>query len=372
MQGSVPYWGSGGVVDHVNRSLFDEPLVLLGEDGAPFFDPMRDVAFMVDGPVWVNNHIHVLRPRSVDARYLTYSLNAVDYGRYITGSTRDKLTQDDMSDILVRVPAPNEQRQIADFLDFELARLQSLENCYCRMARLQDERKSAYMRELLSARDGSKLPAVPWLASCPAHWRAVPLRYISQIQRGASPRPIDDPIYFDDEGTHAWVRIADVTASQKYLTTTTQRLSALGRSLSVPLEPGELFVSIAGSVGKPMITTIPCCVHDGFVAIRNVRGLKVEFLYHLLLLGDMFRGLGKLGTQLNLNSDTIGSIVVPVPPLKEQDELIARFRENSDWTCSMRSLVERQRYVLRERRQALITAAVTGQIDVSTARGVSV
>lgn len=98
--GPYPYWGAGNIVDHIDDYLFDEALVLLGEDGAPFFDDRRDVSFFVTEPVWVNNHIHVLRPnQGIDARWLCHMLNAVDYGSAITGSTRDKLTQDEMMEI---------------------------------------------------------------------------------------------------------------------------------------------------------------------------------------------------------------------------------------------------------------------------------
>src|SRR4051812_37522489 len=77
-RGEIPYWGANGVVDHVDRPLFSEEVVLLGEDGAPFFEQGRDVSFRVDKPVWVNNHMHVLRPGPrVDARYLVYALNSV-------------------------------------------------------------------------------------------------------------------------------------------------------------------------------------------------------------------------------------------------------------------------------------------------------
>ena len=275
----------------------------------------------------------------------------------------------------LRVPLPtgSEQRRIAVFLDSEVAKLQALRTGYLKSGQLARERDLAVIRSQLVDADGCSTGAsLSWPPAHPVHWRVTPLRYLSRIQRGASPRPIDDPKYFDDQGSHAWVRIADVSASRKYLTGTTQRLSVLGKSLSVALEPGELFVSIAASVGKPIITTIPCCIHDGFVAIRRLVGLDVEFVYYLLLLGDMFRGLGKLGTQLNLNSDTIGSIKMPVPPMVEQQELVRRFRANSEWTSSMQAMVERQLRTLDERLQSVITAAVTGQIDVSTARGVSV
>jgi type I restriction enzyme S subunit len=106
------------VVDYVDTPVFDEELVLLGEDGAPFFDPIRPVAFRVTGPLWPNNHVHVLRPRkNVDARFMAYALNAVDYISYIDGATRDKLTKSAMLSIQLPSPSCTVQRSIADYLD---------------------------------------------------------------------------------------------------------------------------------------------------------------------------------------------------------------------------------------------------------------
>src|SRR3990170_4765100 len=76
MQGEYPYYGANGVLDYVDKYLFDSEIVLLGEDGAPFNDPLKDVAFYVNHRCWVNNHAHVLRPlSSTNAKYLTYILN---------------------------------------------------------------------------------------------------------------------------------------------------------------------------------------------------------------------------------------------------------------------------------------------------------
>ena len=93
-QGNIPYWGANSVIDHINQWLFDEPLVLIGEDGAPFNDPTRKVAFFINEKVWINNHIHVLRcKKEMNPRFLSHTLNLVDYNNFISGSTRDKLTQ---------------------------------------------------------------------------------------------------------------------------------------------------------------------------------------------------------------------------------------------------------------------------------------
>lgn len=127
MQGEYPYWGANSIVDYVDSWLFDEELVLLGEDGAPFFDADRPVAFHVTGRIWVNNHAHVLRPVAiVSATFLTSALNCVDYSWYTAGATRDKLTQSDMRAIPIQLPPAHEQLAISTYLDGETRKLDRL------------------------------------------------------------------------------------------------------------------------------------------------------------------------------------------------------------------------------------------------------
>lgn len=203
-----------------------------------------------------------------------------------------------------------------------------------------------------------KASGVEWLGDVPEHWKVKAIKWESPVLRGASPRPIDDPIYFDDDGEFVWVRISDVTAAGMYLGVTEQKLSNLGSSLSVKLMPGALFLSIAGSVGKPCITQIKCCIHDGFVYFPRFKG-EPKFLYYLFASGEPYRGLGKLGTQLNLNTDTVGSIVAGFPD-KDEQQAIAAFLDRETWridrmVAKKRELIER----LKEKRTALISRTVT-------------
>jgi type I restriction enzyme S subunit len=318
-----------------------------------------------------------------DPRFLSYACRSDKFLQQVeaqsTGVSYPAISPTELGDVSVPLPPIEEQRRIADFLDSRLAWLEEVVRVRRKGLTLVRARHRAQIRDILafgtssdteSEKQGIGSSRVPWLDRQPVDWKAAPLRYLATIQRGASPRPIDDPAYFEDNGSHAWVRISDVTASTKYLRETSQRMSELGRSFSVSLDPGELFVSIAGTVGKPIITQIPCCIHDGFVAIRKPR-IHPELLYSILLLGDCFQGLGKLGTQLNLNTDTVGSITVPLPPVAEQATLVSLLNEAMVETGTLQERLIRQEQLLAERRQSLITAAVTGDIDVTTARRVA-
>ncbi len=116
--GPYPYYGANGQQGWIDNFLFDEPLVLLAEDGGHFDNPERGVAYLVNGKTWVNNHAHVLRPSNeIDVKFLCRVLENYDLSPFITGTTRGKLTKGGAAEIPVPVPPLEEQRRIAAILD---------------------------------------------------------------------------------------------------------------------------------------------------------------------------------------------------------------------------------------------------------------
>jgi len=200
---------------------------------------------------------------------------------------------------------------------------------------------------------------VAWIGDIPIDWTTIQIKRISSVKRGASPRPIADPKYFDDNGEYAWVRIADVSASNRYLENTTQQLSEIGSSLSVKQFPGDLFLSIAGTVGKPIITKIKCCIHDGFVYFPNLK-INPEYLYYVFSTGEPYKGLGKWGTQLNLNTETVGYIPISLPPNEHEISRIVKYLDTK--TAQIDNLISKKQKLielLKEERAAIINQAVT-------------
>lgn len=113
--GDVPYYGANGQQGWIDKPIFDEPLVLVAEDGGHFEQPERGVAYRIDGPAWVNNHAHILRakPDVIDTEYLHRALRHFDFMPYISGSTRAKLTQGQLNAVPVLVPPIDTQRKFA-------------------------------------------------------------------------------------------------------------------------------------------------------------------------------------------------------------------------------------------------------------------
>ena len=119
MFGNIPYYGANGVQGYINKALFDEPLILMAEDGG-YFDEFveRPIAYKIDGPAWVNNHAHVLKATSaIHQDFLFYALQHKDIRQFIKGGTRAKLNAGDLKDILIKIPVSmEEQAGIAEVL----------------------------------------------------------------------------------------------------------------------------------------------------------------------------------------------------------------------------------------------------------------
>jgi restriction endonuclease S subunit len=123
--GNVPYYGATGQVGWIDDFLTDEDLVLLGEDGAPFLDLIKDKAYLITGKAWANNHAHILRSLFGDTgnRYLLHYLNSFNYAGYVNGTTRLKLTRASMDTIPIPLPPLAEQQRIVDRIESLFAKL---------------------------------------------------------------------------------------------------------------------------------------------------------------------------------------------------------------------------------------------------------
>lgn len=318
----------------------------------------------------------VLRPKhSQSARFLSYVLQSAEFRNMgiasMTGAGGLKrVSEDAVRDFVTFWPELAAQERIANFLDDKTARIDALIAEKERLAERLLELHRATLWERVTKGVTSvalRSSGVEWIGDCPSHWQVKAIKWITPVLRGASPRPIDDPKYFDDEGEYGWVRIADVSASNGLLTETEQQLSVLGASLSVKREPGDLFLSIAGTVGKPCVAGIKCCIHDGFVWFPTVgRGLLRDWLFAIFESGFAYAGLGKMGTQLNLNTDTVGSIRIPLPPEAEMASILECLAAAKAANHRLRKHVESHIERLREYRSSLISAAVTGRLDVGS------
>lgn len=173
MRGDIPYYGASGIVDYVNDYLFDEELILLGEDGENILSRNSRLAFKISGKTWVNNHAHVLRPRKqVTLDYLVEFLESRDYAQYNTGTAQPKLNKLVCSQIPILCPPLTEQRTIAAALTDVDGLLEGLDQLISKKRDL----KQATMQQLLTGK--TRLPGFD------GEWKVKALGESASISKG--------------------------------------------------------------------------------------------------------------------------------------------------------------------------------------------
>ncbi len=201
-------------------------------------------------------------------------------------------------------------------------------------------------------REGYKKTELGWI---PEDWEVKRLGELAEIKRGASPRPIADPKYFDINSKVGWVRISDVSKSKKYLLSVEQYLSELGIKNSRFVPQNSLIMSICASIGKPICTQLDTCIHDGFVVFESLLSDQEFLYYYLSFIQNTWHSYSQPGTQLNLNTDIINIQKLPLPPLPEQKKIAEILSTWDEAIEKLNSYIEAKKKLKKALMQRLLT-----------------
>lgn len=158
-------------------------------------------------------------------------------------------------------------------------------------------------------------------------WEQRKLGDLAEIVRGASPRPIKAPKWFDNSSDIGWLRIADVTEQNGQIYHLEQHISKLGQEKTRVLTTSHLLLSIAASVGKPVINHVKTGVHDGFLIFLNPQ-FNINFMYHWFeMYKENWKRFGQPGSQVNLNSDLVKNQEIRIPNNDEQEKISSFFQQ---------------------------------------------
>ncbi len=174
----------------------------------------------------------------------------------------------------------------------------------------------------------------------PSNWQRVRLGDIAEIKRGASPRPIENPKWFCTNSNVGWVRISDISKNSRFLYKTAQKLSKKGIEKSRLVKQNSLIMSMCATIGKPIITKIDTCIHDGFVVFENPK-IDLNYLYYFLCyIEKEWLESGQQGSQVNLNVDLIKNKEVFYPKDLNEQIAIANILSDVDhYLYSLRALI---------------------------------
>jgi type I restriction enzyme S subunit len=163
----------------------------------------------------------------------------------------------------------------------------------------------------------------------PVGWAWERFGAIAGIERGGSPRPIESFLTDDPSGLN-WIKIGDTEKGGKYITSASQKIKREGLVKTRMVYPGDFLLTNSMSFGRPYITQIEGCIHDGWLRISPPSSLDKDFLYALLssrFIRTVFEAAAAGAVVLNLNADKVRTVPIPLPPLAEQSRIVNRVEE---------------------------------------------
>jgi type I restriction enzyme, S subunit len=311
-------------------------------------------AWLINEPGYsASNFIRILRP---DANYivpgfLRYVLES-DQGQAAlkastAGTTIQNLQKTFYSMLTVPLPPLAEQQRIVRLLD------EAFEGVAIAKANAEKNLQNA------KALFESQIEKV--LSNGGIGWMSEQLGQVCEIERGGSPRPIQQFLTSDPAGVN-WIKIGDATASGKYIYKTEEKIRAEGVKRSRMVYEGDFILSNSMSFGRPYIMKTTGCIHDGWLVLRKP-SVNADFLYHALSSKVVFNQFDKLAagsTVRNLNIGLAKSVWIPIPPLAEQIMLAKKFDELQAETDVLSEVASRKVLKLNELGSAILHEAFSG------------
>ena len=370
------YYGASGVIDKVDKYIFDKTLLLIGEDGANLLSRSTPIAFLAKGKYWVNNHAHVLDCNSefLYMEYVMYFINAISLAPYVTGTAQPKMNQEKMNSIPVALPPLEEQHRIVAKIEELLPFVERYAEAYEKLEKFnakfpEDMKKSILQYAIM----GKLVEQRPEEGSAEELYKQIQEEKQKLIREGKikKEKPLaditEDEIPFVIPENWKWVRFAEFGSYKKG-----PFGSALTKSMFVPkgkntvkvyeqknaiqkdatlgeyyitedyyedsmssfeVCPGDVIVSCAGTIGETYV--MPENIEKGIInqALMRMQLMPSVYKPYFLMFFDVV--LKKNAIKSSKGSaiknippfDELKSYLVPLPPLEEQKRIVSKIEE---------------------------------------------
>ncbi|EAW1717823.1 restriction endonuclease subunit S [Salmonella enterica subsp. indica] len=319
-KGNIPVYGTGGYMLSVDSALSkNEDAIGIGRKGT------IDKPYILRAPFWtVDTLFYALPLPSFNLDFLFCLFQKIEWKKHDESTGVPSLSKIAINNVLVYVTNELEQTAIGNIFK----KLDTLINQHQQKHdKLSNFKKS--MLEKMFPKQGKTMPEIRFKGFS-GEWKEKELGELAEIVRGASPRPIEDPKWFDNQSNVGWLRIRDVTEQDGRIHYLEQRISKLGQEKTRVLHEKHLLLSIAASVGKPVINYVQTGVHDGFLIFKKPL-FELEFMYQWLKSFEAkWQQFGQPGSQVNLNSDIVKSQTVTIPTKEEQIAIGNYFQKLDD------------------------------------------
>jgi type I restriction enzyme S subunit len=334
-----------------------------------------------EGESSANQQINAVIPnKRIDGYFLAFSLSIkVEEMRFLSNaSTIGIMNQEKTKEIWLTVPPHLEQLHIAAFLDRETAKIDALVAEQQRLIELLKEKRQAVISHAVTKGLDPTVPMKPsgieWLGDIPAHWLVTRLGYYARVENGTTPSRDNEAYWLD--GNIPWLSSGEVNQYRVVEANEFITEKALCECSLRLLPKGTIIVGMIGqgkTRGTSALLEIEACINQNLAAIVPSNFLRSDYLLYIFhSMYDYLREFGRGGNQAALNCEILSALRVVIPPENEQDQISRYLGRQLLAFDNLTAEAERAIELLQERRTALISAAVTGQIDVrQLAQGVA-
>ena len=347
MRGIYPYYGASGIVDYVNDYLFDEDLILMGEDGENILSRNIRLVWQVSGKIWVNNHAHVLRPKSnFNIGFLTEYLESLDYSLYNSGTAQPKLNQQTCCNIVIALPPLPEQKAIASVLSDVDELISSLDKLIAKKRHI----KTATMQQLLTGK--TRLPGFgegmgyqksakgmgyqkSAIGLIPEDWEVKQLGDVLKICHGKSQHHI-----ISNNGIYPILGTG----------------GEIGKTNTFLYNRPSVLIGRKGTIDAPIYIDTPFWTIDTLFYSQILSNANAKFIFYKFNLIDWYSYNEASGVP-SLNAATIEDINQSFPPLPEQKAIASVL---SDMDKEIAAL-EKRRAKTQAIKQGMMQELLTGR-----------
>lgn len=346
-QGTFRYYGAQGVIDHVDDYIYDGTYLLIAEDGENLKSKKQNIAQVVDGQFWVNNHAHIVQGNEqCDTRFLCYLINSMDLSGYVTGSAQPKLSQANLNAITLSLPTLVEQKRIVEYLYMLDQKIDVNRQINDNL----EQQAQSYFQEL-------------FVDNASPEWTTGTISDLGTVVGGSTPSKAK-PEYYTESGI-AWITPKDLSINKsKFVSHGENDITELGlRNSSASLMPeGTVLFSSRAPIGYIAIAAGEVTTNQGFKSVVPKPEIGTPFVYFFLKNTlPVIEGMASGSTFKEVSGSTMKNVSAVIPDA----ETLAKFSDFCAPIFAQQRILEEQNQSLATLRDNLLPKLMSGEIDVS-------
>ncbi len=346
-QGTFRYYGAQGVIDHVDDYIFDGTYLLIAEDGENLKSKKQNIAQVVDGQFWVNNHAHIVQGNEqCDTRFLCYLINSMDLSGYVTGSAQPKLSQANLNAVTLSLPTLAEQKRIVEYLYMLDQKIDVNRQINDNL----EQQAQSYFQEL-------------FVDNADPEWTTGSISDLGVVVGGSTPSKAK-PEYYTESGI-AWITPKDLSINKsKFISHGENDITELGlKNSSATIMPeGTVLFSSRAPIGYIAIAAGEVTTNQGFKSVVPKPEIGTPFVYFFLKHNlPIIEGMASGSTFKEVSGSTMKNIPAVIPDA----DTLGRFNDFCAPIFAQQRILEEECQSLAALRDNLLPKLMSGEIDVS-------